>query len=215
MSADGLGWSSSEDQIDFFFTAPTVSPDDHRGPRGQQSVLYLLRREVQDCLFVDPNRPKLLPEGEATRLVPGHRLFAGAMVMFAGIDLLAKFEAGDDAGNRVRERFVRFARSYLRLTEDEAEVLYTVRNALMHAFGLYDRKTHRNLALVQDCRNPDSDAGPVSDEPGVWELCVRHLYATFVRGIKAYEGALRGDPDLQVRFGRLFPRYGWLSVHEC
>lgn len=200
--------------MDFFFTAPTASSAEHRGPRGQWSVLYLLRREVQDCLFVDLNRPKPLPEGQAAQLVPAHRLFAGAMVIFAGIDLLAKFKAGDDARNGARKRFVDFARSYLALTADEAGVLYTVRNALMHSFGLYDPKKHRNLALVQDCQNPDSEAGPVSAEPGTWELCVRHLYATFVRGIKAYESALRGDPELQARFGRLFPRYGWLSMHQ-
>jgi hypothetical protein len=76
------------EKIDLFFKNPVIEPD---GPT--QGVLYLLRREVQDCFI-----GKVVPEDQviAESQKNRHRLFATVMVIMAGIDLLAKFYAGSD-----------------------------------------------------------------------------------------------------------------------
>jgi hypothetical protein len=90
------------DQIDFFFAPPlpmqTGSP---------VITLHLNRREVQDCLLGD-----VIPEDRVLADPRRHRLFATAMVILAGIDLLAKFYAGSDATDQVGQRIVRFAERF-------------------------------------------------------------------------------------------------------
>ena len=83
-------------------------PVERHAQRDQQSVLYLVRREAQDCLI-----GKVVPESQVLRQFDQHRLFATVMVVFAGIDLVAKFAADRE----VRYRFVGFAGDYLSLTD--------------------------------------------------------------------------------------------------
>jgi hypothetical protein len=64
------------------------------------------------------------------------------MAVLAGIDLLAKFcEGSDNSGGKdkhgVGKRFKKFARKYMRLTKEEANLIYQLRNSLLHSFGLY------------------------------------------------------------------------------
>jgi hypothetical protein len=99
------------DDLAFFFARPTV-PFERHAQRDQQSVLYLVRREAQDCLI-----GKVVPESQVLRQFDQHRLFATVMVVFAGIDLVAKFAADNDADREVRYRFVGFAGDYLSLTD--------------------------------------------------------------------------------------------------
>jgi len=56
-----------------FFEDPTVN----RSPPGDYGILYLLRRDI-------------------TRCMDNSILWPAAMAIMAGIDLLAKFETGDD-----------------------------------------------------------------------------------------------------------------------
>ncbi|MEQ1870931.1 MAG: class I SAM-dependent methyltransferase, partial [Vicinamibacterales bacterium] len=71
-----LSW---DDKLAFFF-----HPPEQEWSETVHSTLYLLRREVQDCLI-----GRVGPEIEVFRADGRHRLFASAMVMFAGFDLLA------------------------------------------------------------------------------------------------------------------------------
>ena len=84
-----------EANVALFFASPTAPLD----PPCDVSTLYLLRREIQDCLFGE-----IVEEDEASQKVPEHRLFASAMVIFAGFDLLAKFARDDEPeiGKRFR-----------------------------------------------------------------------------------------------------------------
>src|SRR5262245_31828370 len=60
----------------------------------------------------------------------------GAMTMLAGIDLLAKFFAGSDKRGQVGDRFCGFVERFLvGLTQSDREVIYQLRNSLLHSFG--------------------------------------------------------------------------------
>ena len=84
---------TTDQKIDLFFKNPAEQPDG-----SIQGVLYLLRREVQDCFI-----GKVVPEDQviAESQKDRHRLFATVMVIMAGIDLLAKFYAGSDENGGV------------------------------------------------------------------------------------------------------------------
>src|SRR6266496_6263912 len=100
--------------LTIFFRDPREAPTE----LGTLGVLYLLRRDVVRCLQNDNGI-----------------LFPALMMMFAGIDLLAKFYAGSDKGS-VGARFKGFIKKYFSgISGDNAEVLYQLRNALLHSFA--------------------------------------------------------------------------------
>jgi hypothetical protein len=126
-----------DEKIAFFFTPPARIAEP-----GSFSSLFMLRREIQDCLI-----GKVIDEDavidEAMR--GEHRLFATLMVVAAGVDLLAKFYAGSDDIGGVRARIKNFAARYMFAEAKDparsAEILYQgIRNPLLHSFTLYDRK---------------------------------------------------------------------------
>ena len=64
----------------------------------------------------------------------GDTVWLATMGIFTAIDLLAKFYAGSDKG-AVGEQFRKFLKDYLRLLgRNEAEVIYKLRNSMMHSF---------------------------------------------------------------------------------
>ena len=103
---------------DLFFLSPLTgltTPNDF-------GVLYLLRRDINLCMG-----------GSCQALWPA------AMGMLAGVDLLAKFLEGSDATGKVRDRFRSFVGRFFGLNPTDQEVLYQLRNALLHSFGLYSK----------------------------------------------------------------------------
>ena len=67
-------------------------------------------------------------------------LWPGAMAMLAGIDLLAKFFAGCDRPGKVGERFLLFIEQFfVGMHSTDREVIYQLRNSLLHSFGLYSQ----------------------------------------------------------------------------
>jgi hypothetical protein len=191
--------------INFFFAEPTVPEKDHERAKGEQSVLYLLRREAQGCLFAIR---KIHPEEELLKRIPERRLFASSMVLFAGIDLLAKFFCEDHG--KVGVRFICFGCEYLGLSEDEASALWDVRNAIMHSFGLYVSKGHK-VSIEQTCGH--SRCRLVRKKKEGWRLCVGHLYPALLGAIESYKRDLDANKgDLRERFERMFPKYGSMIV---
>jgi hypothetical protein len=100
----------SDADIVFFLTEPQVNMAEHRRTDGTVSTLYLLRQEAQrtlaDSLVLEAVAQRVF---QATEVIhpepkfleyldlwnPHRRTFASAMVVFAGIDLLAKFAYRD------------------------------------------------------------------------------------------------------------------------
>jgi hypothetical protein len=180
------------------------------------SSLYLLRKEAQDCLI---NKDADQFEYVAEETVFGayqelERLWASTMVVFAGLDLLGKFASGDDSQYRVGERFIEYMVIYGGLKKRDASILYVIRNAIMHSFGLYDRKKglRRPFAMTQNCELPRNDRRCIRRVGRHWSLCVEHLYDSFVYSIQSYESALAKSMKLKKGFTKMYHRYGYTSV---
>ena len=188
----------SRSVVDFFFETPDVELARHQLPGGEVSILYLLRREAQDCLF-----GSVRAESRLWRRRARHRVFAAAMVLMAGIDLLSKFAPVPQQS--VTSRFKGFAERYLQLAPAEAEALYRVRNTLMHSFGLYDPSGRVAVAVLN--RRPHPGEKPVVHLNGRWVLLVEVLLAHFLAGVRAYEAEVRANRGLS-QFQAAFAKYG-------
>ena len=196
-----------KEKIDFFFAPPLpVQP----GP--QVSVLYLARREAQECLVGDVYRENVV------LTVPGghHRLFATTMVIVAALDLLAKFHAGKDDQGGVGERFKTFVETFLLPSDGDsklfAEVLYLgCRNPLLHSFGLHNKK--HNVLLIG---NADNSIVIQRDrnEPTRFLVSVEGLFTQFIAAIWAYEAEVRKSSVLQENLERMFDDYGVLTIGQ-
>ena len=115
--------------VDWFFCDPRTAPN---GP-DIVSQLYLLRRDIDTCFGLNPTT------GERLNY---QALWPGVMGILAGIDLLGKFFAGNDASGgkglgTVANRFTHFLKCSLGLSDQDANTLYQLRNSLLHSFGLY------------------------------------------------------------------------------
>lgn len=195
-----MGEKEIDDQIDLFFRDPAVSPPQ----AGRFSVLYLLRRDIKQC--VDS----------------GQILWPATMAILAGIDLLGKFHAGQD-GPGVGGRFRRFISDYFAcLSSEDAEIIYQLRNALLHSFGLYaeskGKKYHFTL-VYQDIGKLIQTHPQHGDS---YLLSITSLYRQFETAIDRYHAQLATDTELKSKFKAMFPRYGairvhalWLSDEEC
>ncbi len=104
-----------------FFEDPNIEP---KLP-GEFSILYLLRRDIQACL--DNETP-----------------WPAAMMIMAGIDLLAKFHAGEDSVGNIGKRFHSYVSDHFEPLDDDSELIYQLRNSLFQSFGLRstDKKGH-------------------------------------------------------------------------
>lgn len=193
-------------RIDAFFLAPTK-----RTPDGDKSVLYLVRRELQDCLI-----GKVVSERRFLAQERRRRLFASAMVTFSGIDLLARLVS--DA--RPRERFVRFLLRFGKsedrsLTPPEADILWAYRNALMHSFGLHHIENGKRVPLwlfQQTDRAPVVHKCQLANGGHGWELSLDDLVEMFLLAVQEYEAALRADATLQEAFFSAVDTYG--TIHH-
>lgn len=106
------------------------------------SRLYLLIRDIKACLGFNPDS-RNIDENVKCKCGKVHGPVAqwpAIMTILAGMDLLGKFRAGCDNRNRIGERFKNFVEEYFDIEKDEAEIIYELRNCLMHSFGLYSTR---------------------------------------------------------------------------
>jgi hypothetical protein len=195
-----------QEQIDFFFAPPLP-----KLTGTTQSPLYLVRREMQDCLI-----GTVVAEGVITAY-PGerHRLFATVMVIMSGLDLLAKFHAGNDDQGGVHTRFTTFVSAFMfdgdpSATEYPDVLYYGCRNPLLHSFNFH-QKDYR-ITVVD---RPSPTGGPVwriKGDPTGFVISVEALVDAFVKTLRHYEGKVRTQVDLQANFTKTFPTYGSIGV---
>lgn len=189
-------------QIDNFFTLPDADPPPSVG---QISTLYLLRREMQDCMI-----GVVGAEEHVLQRPTRHRMFASLMVMCAGIDLLARFAARTEKRGG-RERFIDFLETFAGLDREHGEMVLSYRNALMHSFGLYHEDANRAFVPLVVFQS-DQQSAVVSPEGDGWSLSFDDLYEHLYQAIRAYRRALETDAMLRGRFESLYPKYGLLYV---
>jgi len=193
-----------DDKIAKFFFDPNVYI-----AYGPLSTLYLVRQEVQRCLI-----DHLLPEEDVLRHKERRCLFASTMVVFAGIDLLAKCAV---AGN---DRVVKFLQTYgqmngRRLAREEAEAIVAFRNALMHSFGLHHKDEDGRIVPLIIYWDPERrDA--VERRGDGWMLSIDGLLEMFYGSIRRYKRALSADTEgsLRRQFAEAFDRYGMITVAQ-
>jgi hypothetical protein len=179
--------------IDAFFMEPNQP---HAGP--EFSTLYLLRRDIRLCLGQKPE------DGSATDYKV---IWPGTMATLAGVDLLGKFLAGQDTIGEVGKRFRAFITRYFGLSAGDEEVVYQLRNGLLHSFGLYSTshgKPYKFLVL-------DDGTKPVVDlhaKSGRHIIDLRSLYRIFEGSIAQYRKDVASIPDIETRFHAMYQRYG-------
>lgn len=111
-----------DEKINLFFEDPGTNPADNFQP-GANPVgnLHLLRRDINTAYAAEAK-------------------WLGVMGIMAGIDLLAKLYAGTDT-NGVGTRFRNFVNQYITGNNNQqTEVIYQLRNSLLHSFGLYSKR---------------------------------------------------------------------------
>jgi hypothetical protein len=179
----------------------------------------LNRRELIDTAGYDPNT------GDTEDTVDGggvkRRLFASLMVMFAGFDLLAKFQLGD--GGPVGGRFIEFLRSEDggQMTRTDAALFYAVRCSLLHAFGTPDPDALLRLGLtkVALAQRKEGTWGGMSGMVLVESngdtamLYIDGVFRTYKNAIAAYHNSLFGQASGRARaqFEPMFDKYGTIG----
>ena len=187
----------SHPEIEFFFRDPSSLPE----KSGHFSRLYLLRRDIRVCYGVDPNT--------TTPNQPTQAIWAGAIGILIGTDLLATHYAGQD-GAGVGRRFVEFAEKHFQLSHEHATALYQLRNAMLHSFGLYS-EDRRGKPYKFTFRPKDSVIATLNDD--FYAINLQMLFFVFEDGIHSYYGdlcnlELPNALDLHDKFLRMYIKYG-------
>ncbi len=186
-------------EADLFFEDPR-----HERPYpGDYGVLYLLRRDVYHCLGWDP----------ALGTKTSHQaLWPGGMAILAGIDLVAKFYKGDDAVGQVGSRFRDFVGEYFQpLSPGDEEIIYQLRNALLHSFGLYSRRGRQAYHFSLTARGGDA---PFAQQlaPGRYQVDLFVLHKRFEQALANYKEDLENQLPLQSNFRNMFRSYGVVHI---
>ena len=132
------------------------------------------------------------------------------MGIFAGIDLLAKFLAGEDDFRHCGRRFKSFVKKYfhLRDPDEESEVLWQLRNSMLHSFGPYS--TQYRFVIVAGAGGPYPLFKPLA--PAGYEVELITLHTMFEKAIEAYRQDVAKNSELQGKFMTIFPNYGPTSI---
>ncbi|MDD3033055.1 MAG: hypothetical protein PHT25_00530 [Bacteroidales bacterium] len=183
--------------IEFFFQDPT----DFNEHQSSFSTLFLLRRDILTSFGINPN--------DNSR-IQYQVLFPGTMAIMAGIDLLSKFHFTDSNvhGNKSGDRFKGYVSKYIDCTNQE--ILYQLRNSLLHSFGLYskDKKGKEyNFILLQDTSTFIS----TTDNRNYY-ISILNLLSKFDESINNYKADLLISNQLRKNFSDMFTKYGQIGI---
>jgi len=186
---------------DIFFQ----EPQNYRNPPGAYGVLYLLRRDIFQCMGIDPTTKQPIPHST---------LWPGAMAILAGIDLLAKYYAGSDEMGKVGERFRSFLDVYFKpIPADDLATIYQLRNSLLHSFGLYSENTYKGITTKYHFILGQNLSQFISAQPSdVYVVDIRELHKRFESAVLLYKNDIERDTILQRNFTKLFPKYGAIII---
>lgn len=188
----------STDDAQFFFQSPRDKPVANAAGPVRHSTLTALRGDVAFCMGIDPSN------GKPSSTHQSKALWSGTITIMAGIDLLAKFYAGCDVPGKVGKRFKAFVTKFLGVTDSDVEILYQLRNSLMHSYGIsFDVDgCHVDLAFnhCQCLVTPKSPNGKIVD--------LLTLSRQFEAAINTYNAVVKSDLGAQAAFARMFSKYG-------
>lgn len=173
------------------------------------SRLYLLIRDIKACLGFNPDSRQI---DENVKCKCGKERGAIAqwpaiMTILAGIDLLGKFRAGCDNRNKIGERFKNFVEEYFDIEKDDAEIIYELRNCLMHSFGLYSTKY--KFLLINNNKEKLITYRKIKKKPSkLTVINVWKLYVIFMGAVEKYYDSLKKYRILRENFNDMFEYYG-------
>lgn len=203
---------SIEEELNIFFQNPNDIINVHKS-----SILHLLRRDIFRCMgYIDNKNYHELEKDPQTETI----IWPGIMVVLAGIDLLGKFFSGEDEQKKVGHRFKNYCEEYLDVDEKEADVIYQLRNSLLHSFGLLSKKYSRrqgkrttiyyyfkvswgNEELIELLSDKNNEK--------YYKIDLKVLWDKFEKGIEKYEKDLRTDNELKNNFHKMFKYYGMIQ----
>lgn len=189
--------STFDRKMEFFFQDPNIYLEVNKS-----SILHLLRRDVYSCMGytkVNDKDHKLIKDDNINPII-----WPGAMAVLAGIDLLSKFYAGSDNQGHVGSRFKTYCEKYI--DSDNAEVIYQLRNSLLHSFGLFSKtKTATYYFQVSSCRSELVTLLPNIRPNYNIDLCT--LWDKFEQSIEKYKEDIEKDDSLKKNFLKMFDLY--------
>lgn len=188
-----------ESKIEFFFESPNKWVDG----RTKYSNLYLLRRDIYTCFGVDPS---------SQVKINYCAIWPATMSILAGIDLLSKYYYGQDDG-KVGERFIGYFKKYI--NDQDFEIIYQLRNSLLHSFGLYSFKIDKKTNIRKEyyfalTSNENRLVSKIKDNS--YLIDVYTLWREFEKSITLYYKELREDNDLKIKFDKMFPYYSITDI---
>lgn len=144
-------------------------------------------------------------------------LWYAAFCIFAGIDLLGKFYAGNDDDRfngcpLVRARFNGFIGDFFDVNDydNDYDKLWCLRNSLMHSFGLYDKKNNIKFVLVAKKYPLVVDKGEI-DGFRRYQIDLLSLYEQFELSVKKYRDQLVANEILRGNFEKMYEYYGTVT----
>ena len=191
-----------ENKISFLFRSPSDAP---QSGEGHFSNLYLLRRDICSCLGQNPNEfGTHAARGYLTESFQA--IWPGVMSILAGIDLLAKFAYGD-ADGQVGRRFKRFVLEFISPND---EVLYQLRNSLLHSFGLYAIKGNNEYRFLLSTSQNDDVLFHM--QGSFHYVNVLHLHHLFEVSIPKFRESLENHTEWHAEFEALMVKYGGTRI---
>jgi hypothetical protein len=183
---------------EFFFQSPPDRLVADSNGQSKHSTLTALRGDVDFCMGIDRSKGKTSLPAQRTAL------WSGAIAIMAGIDLLAKFYAGCDDTGKVGERFKTFVEKFFGLATEDANILYRLRNSLVHSYGLSFEVDGSHIDLASDL----NQGLLVSSNTNRKVVDLLALYHQFEKAISEYFDTIKSDATLQTHFARIFATYG-------
>jgi len=181
-----------------FFEAPSTQ----KKIPNEFSVLYLLRRDVCQCMGIDPNTGN--PINKST-------IWPGTMAILAGIDLLGKFYAGNDQIGQVSKRFKDYVDKYFTgISCKDKDTIYQLRNSLLHSFGLYSKAHNGDIYRFTLAQNRSSFI--THTPPDKYLIDINELHNKFENSISRYCTDIESNKNLQNNFNAMFPNYGKIKI---
>ena len=184
-------------KVEFFFQ----NPKEFNESQGVYSTLFLLRRDILTCFGVNPNDNSKL---EYRSILPG------IIAIMAGIDLLSKFHFTDkeNIGNKSGDRFKNFVSKYI--DNENKEVLYQLRNSLLHSFGLYSKDKHgKEYNFILEFFR-DQLIFKVDEINYI--ISIKELHKKFEDSIHKYMNDIINDDILKENFDHMYHKYGVIGI---
>lgn len=142
--------------------------------------------------------------------IPHATLWPGAMAILAGIDLLGKFYAGDDQIGQVGKRFCDFIHKYFQpISAGDEDIIYQLRNALLHSFGLYSESKGKKYRFVLGQNLGHFITAHAGD---IYVIDIRELHRQFETAISNYQNDVDTNTKFQTHFTVMFPKYGAIKI---